>query len=115
MAQYVCATLGLRDLADTELLDVGCGTKFTEAFLNDGLAIKRYVGVDVYGEMVEFLQESADDPRFEYFHLDVRNELYNPDAPPMTPTRISESGTARSISSGCSRCSPTSTQKTSAA
>jgi SAM-dependent methyltransferase len=84
LVRYVCETLGLADLGDTELLDVGCGTKFSEAFLNDGIPIGRYVGVDVYGEMIEFLQESVADPRFEYFHLDVRNELYNPDAQPMT-------------------------------
>src|SRR4051812_12171706 len=84
LVKHVCDTLGLSDLADTDLLDVGCGTKFTEAFLNDGIAIQRYVGVDVYGEMIEFLREAVDDPRFEYFHLDVRNELYNPDAQPMT-------------------------------
>ena len=63
-----------------------CGTKFTDAFLNDHLPIKRYVGVDVYGEMIEFLREAVDDPRFEYHHLHVRNALYNPDAPPMTTT-----------------------------
>jgi SAM-dependent methyltransferase len=66
-----------------ELLDIGCGTKFSEAFLNDDIPIESYVGVDVYGEMIEFLQREVDDSRFEYFHLDVRNELYNPDAPPM--------------------------------
>ena len=33
----------------------------------------------------------SSDPRFEYFHLDVRNELYNPDGPPWVPTRISVS------------------------
>ena len=85
LIRYVCDTVGLTDLGATELLDVGCGTKFSEAFLNDGFPIKRYVGVDVYGEMIEFLRQEVSDPRFEYFHLDVRNELYNPDTPPMGP------------------------------
>jgi SAM-dependent methyltransferase len=84
LIRHVCDAIGVSDLSSTELLDVGCGTKFSEAFLNHEVPIKGYVGVDVYGEMIEFLQREVDDPRFEYVHFDVRNELYNPDAAPMT-------------------------------
>lgn len=84
LIRHVCESLGLPDLSGIEVLDVGCGTKFSEAFLNHDVPVKQYVGVDVYGEMIEFLQNEVDDPRFEYVHLDVCNELYNPDAPPMT-------------------------------
>jgi SAM-dependent methyltransferase len=84
LIRYVCDTLGLADLSAHEVLDVGCGTKFTQAFLNHDLPIKRYVGVDVYEAMIEFLRENVTDPRFAYHHIDVRNELYNPAAPPMT-------------------------------
>jgi SAM-dependent methyltransferase len=81
---YICEVFGLDDLREKDVLDVGCGTKFTQAFVNHGFPIKSYTGVDVYGEMIEFLQENVDDPRFDYHHVDIRNELYNPDAPPMT-------------------------------
>jgi SAM-dependent methyltransferase len=84
LERHVCDALSLRDLSDCEVLDVGCGTKFTYLFLNEGVPVKSYVGVDVYGEMVEFLSETVTDPRFEYHHIDVHNELYNPDAPPMS-------------------------------
>lgn len=84
LIRHVCDTLGLADLSDQEVLDVGCGTRFTQAILERGLAIKRYVGVDVYREMVDFLRENVSDPRFEYRHIDVHNALYNPDAQPMT-------------------------------
>lgn len=84
LLQHVCGVLGLSDLGQIDLLDVGCGTKFSEALLNEGLPIKSYVGVDVYRDMIEFLQRSVNDERFEYHHTNVRNELYNPDAPPMT-------------------------------
>jgi SAM-dependent methyltransferase len=83
---HVCRLLGIDDLADNDVLDVGCGTKFTDAFINQDVAIKSYVGVDVYSEMIAFLHEKVTDPRFEYHHIDVKNELYNPDAPPMTET-----------------------------
>lgn len=85
LIDHVCDVLGVPDLSAHEVLDVGCGTKFTQAFLNHGLPVKAYVGVDVYADQIGFLQSEVADPRFEYHHIDVRNELYNPDAPPMTP------------------------------
>lgn len=75
---------GRDDLGHTDLLDVGCGVKFTQAILNHGLPIGSYTGVDVFGDMVEFLQANVDDPRFSYRHIDVENELYNPGAPPLS-------------------------------
>jgi SAM-dependent methyltransferase len=81
---YVCDLLGAANLADHDVLDVGCGTKFTDAFVNHRIPIKSYVGVDVYEEMIEFLRDSVADPRFEYHHINVHNELYNRDAPAMT-------------------------------
>jgi SAM-dependent methyltransferase len=84
LLRYICDKLGLPDLSQQDMLDVGCGTKFTQALLNHGLSIKSYVGVDVYREMIDFLCENVADPRFEYHHVDVQNDLYNPDAPPMT-------------------------------
>src|SRR5262245_31299656 len=85
LIRYACDVLNLHDLSDQEVLDVGCGTKFTQAFLNHDIPVAAYVGVDVYADMIEFLQENVANPRFEYRHVNVRNDLYNPDAPPMTP------------------------------
>jgi SAM-dependent methyltransferase len=84
LLRYMCGRLGVSDLSQQDVLDVGCGTKFTQALLNEGLPIKSYVGVDVYREMIHFLRENVSDPRFEYHHIDVHNDLYNPDAAPMT-------------------------------
>jgi SAM-dependent methyltransferase len=84
LIRYICDRLGVADLSGWDVLDVGCGTKFTQAFLDQGLPVGSYIGVDVCAEMIEFLHENVGDPRFEYHHIDVRNERYNPDAPPMT-------------------------------
>jgi SAM-dependent methyltransferase len=78
LIQHMCEHLGLENLGDTELLDFGCGVKFTQALINRALPIKKYVGVDVDREMITFLRENVHDPRFEYFHIDAHNELYNP-------------------------------------
>lgn len=50
----------------------------TQALINNSMPIKKYVGVDVYREMIDFLRGNVHDPRFEYFHIDAHNELYNP-------------------------------------
>jgi SAM-dependent methyltransferase len=79
LIEHMCSHLDLDNLGDSEVLDMGCGIKFTHALINRSLPIKRYVGIDVYKEMIDFLRENVDDPRFEYFHIDVHNERYNPD------------------------------------
>jgi SAM-dependent methyltransferase len=86
LIQHMCEHLGLDDLGDSEVLDFGCGVKFTQALINQHLPIKRYVGIDVETEMIAFLQQHVADARFEYHHLDARNELYNPDGAMLSDT-----------------------------
>jgi SAM-dependent methyltransferase len=81
---FVRDRLGLPDLADVAVLDVGCGVKLTAALIEEDIPIGRYVGVDVYREMIEFLDAEVEDPRFGYHHVEFHNELYNPDGTPMT-------------------------------
>ena len=78
LIEHMCGHLGIDDLGASEVLDVGCGVKFTQALINHKLPIKRYVGIDVQPEMIRYLERHVGDPRFEYYHLDARNELYNP-------------------------------------
>jgi SAM-dependent methyltransferase len=75
---HMCELLGLTDLGGTEVLDFGCGVKFSEALINGSLPVKRYVGFDVYRDLISFLQENVEDQRFEYFHIDAHNAMYNP-------------------------------------
>jgi SAM-dependent methyltransferase len=78
LIRHLCAHLGLDDLGGSEVLDFGCGVKFTQALINHHLPIKRYVGIDVEPEMIAFLQHHVTDARLEYHHFDAHNELYNP-------------------------------------
>ena len=82
--RHMCEQLGLEDLGASEVLDFGCGVRFTQAFLSRDLPVKRYVGVDVHAGLIDFLKDHARDPRFEYHHLDAHNELYNPGGEVMT-------------------------------
>jgi len=78
--------LGRTDLAGVRMLDVGCGVKFTQAILNEGLPIGRYVGIDVYEPLITFLRENVADERFAFHHIDFHNERYNPTGHRMTPS-----------------------------
>ena len=75
---------GQEDLGELSVLDVGCGVKFSQVLMNDGLPVGRYVGVDVYRPMIEFLRDNVSDERFEFHHVDFRNERYNPEGTTMT-------------------------------
>jgi SAM-dependent methyltransferase len=79
----LCRTAGREDLADVELLDVGCGTKIVKALLDHSMPIGGYVGVDVSVEVIDWLKANVSDPRFEFHHINARNALYNPDGEPL--------------------------------
>ena len=74
--RYLLDHLGWPDFADTEILDVGCGTKLTSALLDR--PVGRYVGVDVHDEMVTWLRDNVRDPRFEHHRVNFHNARYNP-------------------------------------
>ena len=75
---------GLADLGTTKLLDMGCGCKFTQAILDRNLPIGQYVGIDVYAEMIDFLQSNVNDPRFSFYHMNTHNDMYNQEGEPLT-------------------------------
>jgi SAM-dependent methyltransferase len=77
LMREICDRTGLSDFLDTDVLDVGCGVRFTAAIVNLELGIKSYTGVEVHKPIVDFLTEEADDARFSFAHWDVQNDLYN--------------------------------------
>src|SRR5437879_6008232 len=90
LIRHMSEHLGVNDLGGLEVLDFGCGVRFTQAFLNRSVPIKRYVGVDVSRPVIDFLRSSVSDPRFEYFHLDAQNDLYNPAGTPLADMTVPE-------------------------
>jgi SAM-dependent methyltransferase len=90
LINHMCEHIGVTDLHNTDLLDFGCGVRFTQAFLNRELPIKKYVGVDVSRDVINFLHANVSDPRFEYFHLDAHNDRYNPTGRPLAGLSVPE-------------------------
>jgi SAM-dependent methyltransferase len=90
LIDHMCAHIGVRDLGGLDVLDVGCGVRFTQAFLNRAVPIKHYVGVDAARPVIDFLRSNVSDRRFEFFHLDARNDRYNPTGRPLSEMTVPE-------------------------
>ncbi|KZX60470.1 hypothetical protein A3709_11755 [Halioglobus sp. HI00S01] len=75
---------GRENLAGAAVLDMGCGNKFTQTILRENIAIGSYTGIDVYRDLIEYLQSSVDDPRLEYQHVDIHNAMYNTEGKPLS-------------------------------
>jgi SAM-dependent methyltransferase len=84
LVDYMCERIGIRDLAELDVLDFGCGSRFADAIVNRALPLKTYVGIDVYREMIEFLAATVPDPRLTFCHIDALNPMYNPSGVPLT-------------------------------
>jgi SAM-dependent methyltransferase len=81
--------LGFADYAGRSVLDFGCGVRFSQTIINARVPIGRYVGVDNYRPMIEFLRDSVWDERLSYVFLDAHHAMYNPDGAALSPdTRL---------------------------
>lgn len=80
---YMCERLGAPSLAGLDVLDFGCGVRFADALVNRRLPLGTYTGIDVDGEMIDFLATHVEDPRFTFAHIDARNPKYNPRGVPL--------------------------------
>jgi SAM-dependent methyltransferase len=76
--ELLSRTIGRPDLAGVDVLDVGCGTKIVKTLLDNDWPVGHYTGIDASASIIEFLRANVTDPRFEFHHIDARNELYNP-------------------------------------
>ena len=94
LIQLVLRQLGLKDLSQSDVLDVGCGVRFTQAIINRAIPIKSYTGVDVHGPLIEYLKKEVDDHRFSFAHWNAENGRYNPAGVQITPeSRLPVEGT----------------------
>jgi hydroxylaminobenzene mutase len=78
LLQRLQRLLGLSNFTGTALLDYGCGVRFTQTFVNLGLPVGRYAGVDCFEEMIDFLATTVEAPNFSYHFIDVWHPSYNP-------------------------------------
>jgi SAM-dependent methyltransferase len=84
LIQLMCRRFNLPDLGDSCVLDMGCGCKLVQVILDEKLPIGRYVGIDVFPELIHFLQESVTDSRFDFHVLNTHNDMYNREGEPLS-------------------------------
>ncbi|MBK8504063.1 MAG: class I SAM-dependent methyltransferase [Saprospiraceae bacterium] len=72
--------IGIQSLKHVDILDVGCGVRFTQTLINRKVSIGSYTGIEVFRPIVDFLRENVEreDKRFHFVHCDIHNDLYNP-------------------------------------
>jgi SAM-dependent methyltransferase len=75
---------GICSLTGARVLDFGCGVKLAQALLQEEYGLTKYVGLDVYREMIAYLQTHVSDPRFSFSPLNFQNDMYNKSGDPMT-------------------------------
>ena len=81
---WMANEIGVADLGAKDILDIGCGVKFTQAFYGRGIPVKTYHGVDVDKGMIAFLSRNVRDSRFSYKHIDIFNARYHARGQPLS-------------------------------
>lgn len=69
--------VGFSDLSNKDVLDIGCGVRFTQAIINCNIPIKSYTGIDVYEPAINYLTNNVNDSRFSYHHWNVHHGIHN--------------------------------------
>ena len=84
--EFAKERLGIANFEDTDILDVGCGVRFTATFVNHRIPVKSYTGIELVPKLVEFLQSEveAKDDHFKFEYWDVHNARYNKMGKPMS-------------------------------
>jgi len=82
--RLMCRNFGIADFGASSVLDVGCGCKLVQAFLDRRFPIGHYTGVDVFPDLIHFLQANVADPRFSFHVYNIHNEMYNPKGEPLS-------------------------------
>jgi SAM-dependent methyltransferase len=95
LLDHMARRIGRTSLESLDVLDFGCGTRFTETIVNLEIPIGSYVGIDTQPHVVRFLQEHVRDPRLSFHHFNAHNALYNPSGFVMTEDTPLPVGDAR--------------------
>jgi len=69
--------LGCSDLSGKDVLDIGCGSRFTQTIINRDLPIKSYTGIDINELLISYLINNVRDSRFSFHYWHIYNAMYN--------------------------------------
>lgn len=77
LIKYANELLGYSDLSGKDVLDIGCGVRFTQAIINCDIPIKSYTGIDIDEPLINYLIDNVQDTRFSFYYWNTHNEMYN--------------------------------------
>ena len=77
LIELACNLVGYPNLADKDVLDIGCGVRFTQTIINRDIPIKSYTGIDIDEPLINYLTNNVQDSRFSFYYWHIYNELYN--------------------------------------
>lgn len=77
LIKLACQKTGISDLSDKDILDVGCGSRFTATIINCDVSIKSYTGIEVAKKLVNYLSTNVIDSRFSFYRWNMYNFDYN--------------------------------------
>ncbi len=77
--EHVKQRMGLNDFANTDILDYGCGVKFTQSILQYDIGVKSYTGIDLDSDMINYLSQKVKVSNMNYFAVNFQNDMYNPE------------------------------------
>jgi SAM-dependent methyltransferase len=77
LINYAIDLLGYPDLSGKEVLDIGCGVRFTQTIINRDIPIKSYTGIDIDEPLINYLAGNVQDTRFTFHYWHIYNEMYN--------------------------------------
>lgn len=83
--KFIIDQTGKTDLSKLNILDYGCGVKYTQFIHQNNIEIASYTGVDVDAEMLSYLKEKVTDSRFKYSIVPFQNDMYNKEGIKMEP------------------------------
>ncbi len=47
LLRYMCDRIGIAGLAESDILDFGCGCRFVNSIMNRSIGVRSYTGIDV--------------------------------------------------------------------
>jgi SAM-dependent methyltransferase len=56
LMEHLAWRIGHKDLAGVEILDFGCGSRFTDSIINCPIQVGKYVGVDTNPSLIAFFK-----------------------------------------------------------
>lgn len=75
---YVCSKLDIESFAGKSVLDIGCGFRMVRTILENDMEVGHYTGVELDSDLIKYLQNEINDPRFDFLYANQKNNYYNP-------------------------------------